>query len=230
MLVGMWMTPAPLTVTPETALSEAAVLMARRRLRHLPVTRGTRLVGIVSAHDVARAYPPDLNPFSAVAQDRCIARPVGHVMTTTLRTVSPGTAIEEAAGLFVAHKIGALPVVVGRELVGVLSEVDVVRAFREMLGAGEAGVHVTFDVTAHDDAIGAALALARPHRLVVDSVSTMHHEARCLAVVRLSGAAVDAFVDDLWRTGHRVLAVVRTAAAAVSRPSVASAPAPRPGA
>ena len=66
-LVGMWMTRDPVTAAPDIRLTEAALLMMRRRVRHLPVTRDGRLVGIISRHDVARAYPTDVNPFSAVA-------------------------------------------------------------------------------------------------------------------------------------------------------------------
>jgi acetoin utilization protein AcuB len=212
MLVSMWMTRHPLTVAPETPLSEAAVLMSRRHLRHLPVVRGTVLVGIVSARDIARAYPPDLNPFSAVALDRPVNEPVGSVMTTQMHTVAPHTSIEEAARLFLVHKIGALPVVSEQELVGVLSDLDVLRAFREVVGGDEPGVRVTFDVSEGDDALEAAMALARRHRLSMQSISTMHHAGRRLAVARLCGGAADAFVDDLWRTGHRVLTVLRDGA------------------
>jgi CBS domain-containing protein len=46
------MTPAPLTVSADDGILEAARLMGARRLRHLPVVEGGNLVGIVSIRDV----------------------------------------------------------------------------------------------------------------------------------------------------------------------------------
>lgn len=46
------MTPAPLTVTPDVGILDAAQLMGERNLRHLPVVEGGNLVGIVSIRDV----------------------------------------------------------------------------------------------------------------------------------------------------------------------------------
>jgi acetoin utilization protein AcuB len=230
MLVSMWMTRDPVTVAPESAVSDAAALMSRRRLRHLPVTRGTRLVGIVSAHDVARAYPPDLNPFSLVAMDQPIRRPIAEIMSAAVRTVGPDTPIEDAARLLHLHKIGALPVVARNGLVGIVTEADVFRAFREITGAGEPGVRITFDVTDGEDVIGEVLALGRRHGLVSASVFVMHHDHRRIAAARLLGSAVDGFVEEIWRSGHRVLALLRDGVpvAPASPSSAGGAPAPPP--
>jgi CBS domain-containing protein len=46
------MTAAPLTVTPDVGILDAAQLMGERNLRHLPVVEGGNLVGIVSIRDV----------------------------------------------------------------------------------------------------------------------------------------------------------------------------------
>ena len=46
------MTPRPLTVSPEDDLIDAARLMGERRIRHLPVTQGDFLIGMVGIRDV----------------------------------------------------------------------------------------------------------------------------------------------------------------------------------
>lgn len=48
-------TTAPVTVSPDTKLSEARNLMAEHRIRRLPVTKAGKLVGILSLGDVALA-------------------------------------------------------------------------------------------------------------------------------------------------------------------------------
>jgi len=53
--VSDWMTSAPLTVAPETPIDEARDLMLERHFRHLPVTRGDELLGMISMRDLTRA-------------------------------------------------------------------------------------------------------------------------------------------------------------------------------
>lgn len=51
-LVRDVMTSPVITVQPETSLEECQATMSERRIRHLPVCAGTKLVGLVSAGDV----------------------------------------------------------------------------------------------------------------------------------------------------------------------------------
>ena len=48
-------TRSPVTVTPDTELSEARDLMAEHKIRRLPVVKGNQIVGILSLGDVAVA-------------------------------------------------------------------------------------------------------------------------------------------------------------------------------
>lgn len=212
MLVRMWMTRGPVTVTPETLISDAAVAMARHRVRHLPVVYAfgdqSRLAGIVSSHDLARAYPPGVNPFSVSVFERPIQRPVSEVMTEGVYTVVPTTPIDEAARLLLEHRVGTLPVVASGRLVGIFSRTDVLRALVEVLGGREAGVRITLDTPEDEDVVDPILAASRRHGLTLRSVLTLHHENRRLAVVRLQGKETEAFLDEMWRSRHRVESVV----------------------
>jgi CBS domain-containing protein len=49
------LTREPVTISPDATLAEARGLMARHRIRRLPVTKGGELVGIVAIGDVAVA-------------------------------------------------------------------------------------------------------------------------------------------------------------------------------
>jgi acetoin utilization protein AcuB len=219
MLVAMWMTENPATIRPTTPIADVAVEMSRRRFRHLLVTDRLgpegRLLGIVSLQDLVRAFPADINPLSAAGWTDGPRQPVSDIMSRRPCTVTPDTTLEDAARLLLERKFGALPVVRGERLAGILTEADVFSAFLEVIGfnpghAPEAGVRVTFDVSEREDAIGLIIELARAHGMRVASVLTMEHGGKQLAVARLAGGAVDRFVDDVWRSGHRVLSVVRT--------------------
>src|SRR5216683_2998094 len=52
--VRQWMTPAPMTIEPETSIEDAAKIMFERNFRHLPVVKDGRSLGIVSLRVLAR--------------------------------------------------------------------------------------------------------------------------------------------------------------------------------
>jgi len=65
------------------------------------------------------------------------------VMTEDVITVEHDDPIEEAARLMVDHRIGGLPVMRDGNLVGIITETDIFKAFMEMLGARDQGVRLT---------------------------------------------------------------------------------------
>ena len=126
MLVAMWMTENPATIRPTTTIADAAVEMSRRHFRHVLVTDRAgpegRLLGIVSLRDLARAFPADINLLSAAGCTDGPRQPVSDVMSRHPCTVTPDTTLEDAARLLLEHKFGALPVVRGERLAGILFE------------------------------------------------------------------------------------------------------------
>lgn len=215
MLVMDWMTERPITVTPETRLSEVAAAMVRGSVRHVPVVRGDTgeggtplLVGIVSSYDVARAHPPELNPWALTPLPPELDHPVSEVMTAHPFTVEPTAPVERAAAELARRKIHALPVVRAERLVGILTEADVIRAFVVLLGPRQQGVRITFVLEEREEIFGSVLRLAAQHRVEVASVVTAHQGGRRIAIVQVVGPRAGHFLDGLWKAGHRVESVV----------------------
>lgn len=50
------MTSPPITIAPERTVADAAALMLEERISRLPVVEGSQLVGIVTRHDLVRAF------------------------------------------------------------------------------------------------------------------------------------------------------------------------------
>jgi len=213
-LVSLWMSRPPITIRPEASISDAAVVMDRRRIRRLLVTAdGTpagRLIGIVSSGDVARGFPPDVNPHSVVVEELHLTRTVQEVMTARPTTITAATPIEEAARLLRARKVGALPVVHEGRAIGIVTESDVFRAFVEILAVDGPGLRVTFDVGADEDVFALVAGLAGRHDVRVVSVLGVAHEGRPMALVRLTGAHAERFVDAVARAGRRLVSVLVT--------------------
>ena len=63
-----------LTCTPNDSIADAARLMTNRRLRHLPVMDGRRLVGIVSVGDILKYRLDEVMLEAHVLQDVALAQ------------------------------------------------------------------------------------------------------------------------------------------------------------
>jgi len=130
MRVKEWMSASPTTAGPKTSVSEARELMRRKVIRHLLVTEGERLAGIVTDRDIRLNLPSPATSLSVWEINYLLTKlTVGDVMTKAVITVEPERPIEEAARLMLEHRIGALPVVGDGLLVGILTETDLLRAF-----------------------------------------------------------------------------------------------------
>ena len=132
------MTQPVVTIGAASTVTEAAATMCRRKIRHLPVVDGQgRILGVLTDRDLRPAL---LGPAVAArvgdALPRLEAIPVEEIMTWAVITVQPDTALREAARMMYERKIGALPVVTGRRVVGILTESDVLRAFVDVVGQG----------------------------------------------------------------------------------------------
>jgi CBS domain-containing protein len=123
-----WMTPTPVTVGPKTTLPEAHKLMMDRDFRRLPVVDHGKLIGIVTLGDVREAGPSSATTLSIFELNYLLAQlTVDKIMTHNPVTVSPDATIRDAAKLMLQHEVGALPVVEGDQLVGIITESDIFR-------------------------------------------------------------------------------------------------------
>ena len=74
MHVSHLMTRSVITCSPEDAVADIARTMTRRRVRHLPVSQGGRLIGIVSVGDVVKHRLDEMEMEANVLRDYAIAR------------------------------------------------------------------------------------------------------------------------------------------------------------
>jgi acetoin utilization protein AcuB len=135
MMVEDLMVRSVITLAPEQTLRDAVDLLRSKRIRHLPVVQDGQLVGIVTDRDVKRATPSLLGGIERDEYDQALeTTKVSQFMTREPITVSPETGLKAAVKIFIDRKVGALPVVVGDgRLVGIVTEIDLLRAFDEML-------------------------------------------------------------------------------------------------
>lgn len=147
--VDDFMTPDPLTVRPETPLTEAIKLLAERHISGLPVVDAqNRLVGVVSEGDLmwresGVQTPPYLmlldsvifldNPIKYERElHKALGETVKDVMTKRPITIAANQPLPEAAHLLTERQVHRLIVVdADQKVVGVLTRGDVVRALAQ---------------------------------------------------------------------------------------------------
>ena len=127
-LVKDWMSTSPITIDRHTSLLDARKLMEENQIRRLLVVEDGRLIGIVTEGDLREAFPSPVSSLSMFERRHLLATiTVEEIMRKDPIVVSPGARIEEAADLLFEHKIGGLPVTENDQVVGIITESDILR-------------------------------------------------------------------------------------------------------
>ena len=202
MLVQDIMTRQVVAIGPDMPIRDVNALMEQRNIRHFPILENVegpartgpdeggavvdRLVGIVSDRDlrlVGADHP--LAPKGVAATDA-----VRRVMVAPVLTAHPLDPIEETAKTLRENKIGAMPVMDGDHLVGIVTGIDMLDALVRMSGVYEAATRLEVEVPNRPGALAALLAAIAERRHNVSSVMTSRADAESVTFV-LRVATVD---------------------------------------
>jgi acetoin utilization protein AcuB len=196
MLVRGRMTRDVVTVEPTTPVSEAFEMIRSNNIRHLPVVEGSRLLGVVSDRDLRLALGPDgAEPDGTTVADVMSADPI---------TTSPSIPVETAAELLTTNRIGCLPVLEDDELVGILTESDLLRAFVELMAGRER--HSRLEILAPDrpgELARVVRLIGIDHGINITGVVVPPPKGdRALVVLHLESDDVSALMENLRRIGY----------------------------
>lgn len=123
--VDRFMTASPHTIGIDQPLAQAHAMMGKHKIRHLPVLRGGKLVGVLTDRDLHLVETlKDVDPGTV---------PVEDAMSTNVYSVAPGDPLDEVAAEMADHKYGCAVVMEGNHVTGVLTTVDIARALSEIL-------------------------------------------------------------------------------------------------
>lgn len=123
--IKKYMTTDVQTIGDEQPMSIAHKLMREKHIRHLPVLRQGKLIGVVSDRDLRLIETlQDVDPTRVS---------VSEAMTSDVYTVSPDAGIDEVVGAMAASKHGSAVVVDHGHVVGIFTTVDACNAFADLL-------------------------------------------------------------------------------------------------
>jgi CBS domain-containing protein len=160
------MTADPVVVSASATVREAAGLLRKHRVGGLPVMDGENLVGMITESDILKllktpGISEDLwlpSPLEIIevpireainwahtqkALSHIGDQPVRKVMSSPAITIGEKDDMDAAAALMVKKRIGRLPVLRGRKLVGIVARADIVKGLGDSYGSREGGEGAT---------------------------------------------------------------------------------------
>lgn len=200
MKVHEWMTRNPVTVSKDQDIRGCMDLMTEHSIRHLPVVEGQKLIGFVTESDL-REVSSTSSAEGMSIEDFMVIDPI---------TVSPDTDIEEAAKLIYYHKIGGLPVVDNEEFVGVITVVDLLGVFIELMGVMKSSSRIDVILGEEPEAFERVSALIRGEggEIISVGISGDHSKTERIYFFRLEKCDVEHISNVLQDAGFTVVSSV----------------------
>jgi acetoin utilization protein AcuB len=144
MLVEYWMKNKKnvITIDATSSMLDATKIMKEHGVRHLPVLRKGKLVGIVTDRDLKKASPSEATTLEVHELLYLLANiKVEEIMTKKPFTVPTDYTVEEAAEILLAKKISGLPVVDKEgNVVGMLTQTDIFKVLIALTCIGKRGI------------------------------------------------------------------------------------------
>jgi len=187
----------PITISENASITEALERMKYNSIRHLPVVdAGKRLQGFVTLADLKQGLLPSMVGDVSLA-DLMITDPI---------TVGPDEDLEVAARLIYKYKIGGIPVIEDRLVVGIITESDILRAFIDMMGILSASSRLDVVMKDAPDSFREALQIINDSGAEIINVGmSARHVRKRIYFFRLTACKTRKIKEALEAAGYEVL-------------------------
>jgi acetoin utilization protein AcuB len=193
------MSKDPITVEPETRIFQAQKLMRENQVRKLPVVQRGKLVGMVT-HDLFMEVTPSKATGFGVQEMHYLMNEVmvKEVMDKNPVIVSPDMPFEDALNLGQQKGNTGFPVMENGELVGIITNGDIIRLLTKFLGLGGLGNRL--------GELNMIISILDRHRATILSLMTRSRRETqdLIALIRLQVYDATAIVEDLSGVGFDV--------------------------
>lgn len=215
MSVKDYMTKEVISISPEESVAHAADLMRDKGLRRLPVIEKGQLVGLVTEGAMADASPSKATSLSIYEMNYLLNKTkIRDIMIRQVVTVEPDASLEDAIYEMMTYKVGVLPVVQNNQVVGIITDRDVFKAFLEVSGYGVEGIRV---VLLADNAVGVlakiADCLSQENLNIRRTVVANRSNGKTVIEMQLDGTTASQWLSErLAAAGITVESVLKTLA------------------
>jgi acetoin utilization protein AcuB len=216
MLVENWMNPKVITVDVNDSMLDATKILKEKQIRHLPVLKGGKLVGIITDRDLKRASASDATTLAAHELLYIIANiKVGEIMTKNPVTVPYNYTVEEAAEILMTHRISGMPVVDKEgKVVGTITQTDIFRVLLSVTGLAKRGIHFAFLLEDRPGSIKEVADVIRKYGGRMTSILSTYERAPAghrhvyIRAYELHREDLSALKEDLRRVSKKLLYMV----------------------
>jgi acetoin utilization protein AcuB len=200
MKIHSLMIPDPIAITMDASISEAIELMKVNSIRHLPVVaEENTLIGFLTLSDLKQGLIPSMLG-DLTLRDLMITEPI---------SVGPDDEIEIAAQLIYKHKIGGMPVIEDKKLVGIITATDLLRAFIDMMGILSSTSRIDVVIGDQPGSFKNAMQLVNDMGADIINVGiTAQQTGQRIYYFRLAACKTDAIKEALEQNGYQVLAAM----------------------
>lgn len=188
----------PVTIKRDALLMEAARLMQEHSIRYLPVVEDKQLVGFITLANLQELIFPTAKGNVHVAE----------VMTRNPITVNVNASIEMAARLTHEYKIGGLPVLDKKKLVGIITASDLISAFIDVFGLRKSSSRLDVLVSKSSGVQDVTKVLIEEGCEIICVSTESHSSRRKMYCFRLEKCNLEKVVKAVERNGHKVVSVV----------------------
>ena len=122
--ISKYMTTTPLAINSESTVYEALQVMEKEKIRHLPVMKNQKVLGIISDRDIKSIFA------FAGANPKIIK--VGDICSDYPYMTQPDALINEVATEMAAKKFGSALVLDNGKLVGIFTATDACQALSDI--------------------------------------------------------------------------------------------------
>ncbi|MDV2581242.1 acetoin utilization AcuB family protein [Alkalibacillus haloalkaliphilus] len=206
MLVEEIMSDSIVTINSNDSIEEALELLNKHKIRHIPVvSENEQVVGILSDRDIRDAAPSILEE----NQNRQILQhEVSSIMTTPVITVHPLDFIEDIATIFYEHEIACVPVTKNNQLVGIVTEKDLLYRLIQLTGIHEQSSQIEVKVPNKVGVLPNVTKIISDRNTNISSVfiypyQDSYHEK--IIVLRIQTMNPMPLIDELKQHGYEVI-------------------------
>jgi acetoin utilization protein AcuB len=173
------MTSQVITAEEDLSMMKASRMMKEHSIKHLPVMRDDRLVGIVSDRDLKEAQPSDATSLDIHEMYYLLEKvKIKSLMSTNPHTTTAKEVVERAAAQMLKYDISALPVVDRQgKLDGIVSKGDLFRAMIAISGIHQAQLQIGLEVEDQPGSVKKVTDMVRTHGGRIVSITTHHEDA-----------------------------------------------------
>ena len=217
MLVKDFMTRHPVLITETTTAPEAQKIMVENGIRHLPVTgSGKRLRGLITRQSLKldQEVIGSLNVWEITRFLSNLKVKDVMIKANNIHTIDVDKTAERAARIMIDHKIGCLPVVEDDDVVvGILTEVDLLHVFQEMLALPSEGVRVTLRMPNKKGEFSKLMSVLGEHEIGVMGIGTYpspRHENYYDCILKIRNVSEERARDILGKIPDQEVVDLRT--------------------